>query len=396
MKISDTEMIRAANRNDIIHTLRNYGPLARVDLGSQIGLSPATVTAITAMLQQEQLIIEVSSKTREPSTRGRPRVLIDLNTKARHVLGVKLSINELRLVLGDFKGNIAHQEKFQLNTLSLDEASLIAELGQKIEDFSARHSHDYGPLTAIGIAVQGFVDSVNGTVVWSPALDCRHIEIATPLRERFKVPVFVANDANCIALAIKHQPGLRNVNHMAVIMLDYGVGMSLIMDGRLYLGSFGAAAEFGHTKYSPTGPQCRCGKRGCIEAYVSDYAIYRDARMLLDSHNGDAMHPPEEQMQALVDLAQGGNEKIQQLFREAGTVLGTGIANLLALISPEKVIITGAGVRAYDLMKKSIHQALRDSLVEDLIAHTKIEPIAWQEDLTAKGIIALALTEKPL
>jgi predicted NBD/HSP70 family sugar kinase len=179
---------------------------------------------------------------------------------------------------------------------------------------------------------------------------------------------------------------------MAVIMLDYGVGMGLIVDGRLYVGSSGAAAEFGHTKYSPAGPQCRCGKRGCIESYISDYALYRDAETLLDSHNEDALHPPEEQMQGLVQLAREGNEKILGLFRHAGTVLGTGIANLLALMSPEMVVITGAGVRAYEFMQPSVQQSIRDALVEDMIANTRIESMPWQEDLTAKGIIALALS----
>ena len=391
-KISNTEKIRQVNRNDIINALRQAGPMARIDLGGYLGLSPSTVTTITAQLQQAKLIEELPDQDKDAGVRGRPRVSIDLNPRAAYVIAIKLSINELQFELGDYKGRIHYQNTLHLNTRKLSGEELTEILKAEIKTIADAHEGEYAQFKAIGIAVQGFVDRTNGVVVWSPALDFRHFNLARPLSEAFSVPVILANDTDCIGVAVQHKPEYKDVQNMAVIMINYGVGMCLIMKGELYLGGVGAVAEFGHTKFSHEGPQCRCGKRGCIEAYVSDYAIYRDASLMMELPETDVMHPSEQQMQALAERAREGDQKLRRLYADAGTVLGVGIGNLLALVGPEKIILTGSGIRTYDLMKDSLQAGLSESFVEDLIAGTEIETLPWQEDLTSKGMVLQALT----
>ncbi|WP_428241343.1 ROK family protein [Gynuella sp.] len=391
-KISNTEKIRQVNRNDIINALRQAGPMARIDLGNYLGLSPSTVTTITAQLQQSGLIYELADQDKDSGVRGRPRVAIDLTPKAACVIAIKLSINELQFELGDYKGNIHFQRTRHLNTRKLSGDMLVDILKTEVTAIIDTHGHEYEQFRAIGIAVQGFVDSNSGTVVWSPALGFRHMDLATPLSDAFSVPVVVANDTDCIGVAVQRSPQYKDVKSMAVIMINYGVGMCLIMNGGLYLGGVGAVAEFGHTKFSHEGPQCRCGKRGCIEAYVSDYAIYRDACLMMELPETDVMHPSEQQMQDLADRARQGDEKLRRLYADAGRVLGVGIGNLLALLGPEKIILTGSGIRNYDLMESGIFAGVRDSFVEDLIAGTAIETLPWQEDLTSKGVVIQALS----
>lgn len=387
---TDTEQIRAANRAEVISALRVYGPVARVDIGRITGLSPATVTAITSELAEHNIIQEVQAP-RESSGRGRPRVMIDLNPDKASVLGLKLSINELRLMLGDLKGNIISEAVVAVRTLDQDAESLNAVLLKEAEHFLAQHPGHQQLLVSAGIAIQGFVDAHQGNVVWSPALSVKHVNLTNHLQQHLGCPVELANDANCIAYAVQMQQQYVECRDFIVVMLGYGVGGSLIMNGELYTGHLGAAAEFGHTKYSHDGPQCACGKRGCIEAYVSDYALYRDASAIMNLPATDRRHPSEKQMQKLTELARTGNEAARELFAQSGRVLGYGIANMLALMSPERVVVTGPGVRAYDLLEDGVREGIRNALVNELSSGTAIEHLPWSEDMTGKGIIALAL-----
>lgn len=390
MKKTDTEQIRAANRLDIINALRVFGPVARVDIGRITKLSPATVTAITSELAGAGVIEEV--KAPAPSTgRGRPRVLIDLNPNHACVLGIKLSINEIRLMLGDLKGNILAESVVAAKTQAHDQDSLNDILVSQAQRFMAAYPDQANRLVSLGIAIQGFVDVHAGDVVWSPALNMRHVNLTRALAAAFNCPVELANDANCIAYAIHKQPDYANCRDFAVIMIGYGVGGGLIVGGELYSGHFGAAAEFGHTKFSHEGPQCACGKRGCIEAYVADYALYRDASAVMDLPATDRRHPSEKQMRRLTQLAIEGDAAATRLFHQAGKALGFGIANILALLSPQKVVVTGPGVRAFEQMQAGIVEGIDDSLIPELIDRADINPYPWSQDMTGKGIIALAL-----
>jgi N-acetylglucosamine repressor len=392
VKKSDTEQIRQENKKQIIETLRSRGAMARVDLRKLVNLSPATVTAITADLINDGIIQEVSGDGSPAVGRGRPRVLIDLVKDSVLVLGVKLSMNEIRIMLGDIKGNIINESIIEVQTLKFDESALLLSLETTIGGFiSALPSSQSSKIKAIGVAVQGFVDTNKGDIVWSPALSFRHVSITQQLEQHFQLPVTLANDANCIAIAISNQPAYQALQNYVVIMLGYGVGMGMILNGRLYSGHHGAASEFGHTKYETDGAQCQCGKRGCIEAYVSDYALYNDASAMSLLPRVDQLHPSESEMLLLNQMAENKDLNILSLFERAGRVLGYGIANILALISPEKVIISGPGIRAFPYMRSGLMSGLENALVPELIAQTQIEPFEWQEDLTGKGVLVLAL-----
>lgn len=395
----------------ILRFLRANGPAARIDIGNATGLSPATVTALTAELMTQGLICEsppasstedpVSEQKGKPGTRsrssqngrGRPKVLLDLQPDAAIVLGIKITINLVEIALGNFRGDVETSNAYEIRSLDLDGPALVETLCDLIDRFFAEQdNHDIADLAGIGIAVQGIADSNSGEIMWSPALHHRHIPIAEPLRQRYGVIVQMTNDANCIATAIAQQPENRDRGDFAVIMLGYGVGMGLVMNGTVYNGPFGAAAEFGHTKYNADGPICNCGKRGCIEAYIGDYALLRDASALIsDLPGAHSRHPDDRQMMELVTRGRRGQREIVDLFHHAGKVLGHGIANLIALLGPERILITGSGARAFDLMENGIYQGLDDALVAELRTGPTIAHLPWDKDLALQGAISQAL-----
>ena len=280
-----------------------HGPQARVDLSAIVEMSPATVSGVTGELMRAGALREMFGRESDGAesgrSRGRPKVTIALVPQTAHVIAVKLSINEIQVALGDFTGAMARTETVPLDTRALSPADIVRVLGDAIERCHRTMAPGYGPCLGVGLAVQGLVRD-SDIIAWSPALSVRDVDIVRPLAQRFGLPVYAANDANCIAVALRNKPEFQAIDNMAVLMLGTGVGMGLIVGGKVYDGRTGAAAEFGHTKYQMDGPFCHCGRRGCIESFVGDYALYRDARAMLDLPNTDALHPSEEQMQVLL------------------------------------------------------------------------------------------------
>ncbi|SDM60588.1 Sugar kinase of the NBD/HSP70 family, may contain an N-terminal HTH domain [Franzmannia pantelleriensis] len=382
---------RHDNTLAVIRSLREQGPVARVDLGILNGISSATVTSISADLLQLGLITELPPDVQRPSGRGRPKTLVQLAPEAACVICVKLSINELQLVVGDYAGQLQHSEHHSVATLALTPDALAALLEEKIAAVRTTALASHRRLVGICLAVQGVVSSHSGTLIWSPALSFRNAPLSAPLADRFDCPVLLENDANCIASVLATKPAYAGYPNLAVIMLGYGIGMSVMIDGVPFLGANGSAAEFGHSKYQPGGALCACGKRGCIEAYASDYALYREAREVLELPAGDSAHPSEQQMQALTQLAMQGNPEAQRIFAEAGRALGYGMANLLALFNPDLVLVTGSGVRGYAAMQEAMQDAIDEALVSELIGPTRIVSCPWDRDMTCLGGIAITL-----
>ena len=391
MALTSTDTSRHDSTLAVINTLRDQGPIARVDLGAFNGISSATVTSISAELLQRGLIIERPPEKPRPSGRGRPKTLIELNAQAACVVCIKLSINEIQLVVSDFAGQIRHSEHHTVPTLTLSADDLTALLEEKISTVHAQQLKKFQRLAGICLAVQGVVSSQSGTIIWSPALRFRNAPISARLAARFHCSVLLENDANCIASVLAAQPAYADCPNLVVIMLGYGIGMSVLINGVPYLGANGSAAEFGHSKYQPDGALCACGRRGCIEAYASDYALYRAAANHLNLPSGDSAHPSEQQMQALTQLALKGDPVAQGIYAEAGRALGIGIANVLALLNPDLVLITGSGVRGFDAMQAAMHRTLNEALVAELMGTTRIESCAWDRDMTCMGGIAIAL-----
>lgn len=385
------ENSRQDNTLAVIQSLRTKGPMARVDLGPMNGISSATVTSITAELLGQGLISELPPETIRSGGRGRPKTLIQLNPDAAFVICVKVSINEIQIVVGDFTGQIRHSTHHPLTTLTLTQDDLCAVLEEKIEAIRADVCDTFHYLAGICLAIQGVVSPNSGLIIWSPALSFRNAPISERLTTTFGCPVLLENDANCIARALTSHPEYAAYPNLIVIMLGYGIGMSVLIDGKPFLGTNGSAAEFGHTKYEPGGALCACGRRGCIEAYASDYALYREARAMLTLPPGDSAHPSDAQMQALNQLAMEGDPVASQIYSKAGRALGYGIANVLALFNPDLVLITGSGVRGFEAMRPSMEEAIDDALVEELIGPSRLATSPWDRDMTFLGGIAMTL-----
>lgn len=389
---ADSDQVRRQNRSLVLETLRHEGPQARIELGRLTRLSPATITAITSDLISERLIrLSPGAEGDEPATRGRPMVRLELDADAGLVLAIRISIDQILFVLADFAGCIRYRAAVHAATFDQDAKSFGQRLVKETRKVIKESGLDLAQLQQISVAVQGIADSNRGELVWSPAFSAQNIPVKAPLEAAFGIDTAVSNDANMIAQGLLGQDPKTYGGTAAVAYLGYGVGMGLIINGAVYAGPDGQAAEFGHMNHMPGGPLCRCGRRGCLEAYAADYAIYRMAHGLDETAGPSHSAIPEEEMRALEAAALAGDAAAVAAYAQAGRALGYGLARVIALINPTVIALAGPGTRAYPLMQKALEQSLDEALVEELRRDISFNVIGWTQDMITNGIIAGAL-----
>jgi predicted NBD/HSP70 family sugar kinase len=185
--------------------------------------------------------------------------------------------------------------------------------------------------------------------------------------------------------------GARGLSDFAVVTIEHGLGMGLVINHRIYRGAQGLGMELGHTKVQLDGALCRCGQRGCLEAYVADYALVREATVALNLTHRDRQ-PVNVLLESLYDHAKAGNQAARSIFRRAGRYLAVGLANVVNLFDPALIILSGERMR-YDYL----YAAETLAEMEALIIQTgrpppKVEIHAWGDLLWAHGAAALALS----
>lgn len=225
-------------------------------------------------------------------------------------------------------------------------------------------------LAGVGLAAAGFVDAAGERVMFAPHLPWRGQQVRARLAERWQVPVLLDNDANCAARAEAAYGAAVGARDALVVTLGTGIGGAVVLDGELHRGRNGMAGEFGHMQVVPDGRACECGGRGCWEQYSSGNALVRHARAalaepgaagpLLDLAEGD---PALVDGPMVTEAARAGDAVALAAFASVGDWLGTGLANLVAALDPE-VVVVGGGVSAADeLLLEPARRALTASLV---------------------------------
>ena len=382
---------RDSSRARLLRQLRRHGSMARVELGRRMGLSAAAVSTIAAELISSGIFVESADEPAAENIRGRPPVNLQFNADYARVAAVSLRMDVVDAVVADFSGRILVREQFPCSTRSLSGDEVLDQVATAID---AVRSRAPGPApSAIGLAVQGIIDPNFGRNVWSPILSIRDTDFVAPLSDRFGVPIVMENDGTATALATAQLvPELRQ-GLVGILMVGHGVGMGLLIDGGPFPGTRGASSEIGHVRRQPSGAQCRCGQRGCIEAYLADYALYRDARTIANLSMTSHQQPSEKQMNELVKRAEEGEPHVVSLFREAGVALSDAVRVVASVLGPDRIAITGSALRAFHLMQPAFEEGLQESRIPTLKPGHDVVIVRGGTELIVAGIVHLALEQ---
>lgn len=376
-------------RQQVLDCVRSRGSVSRIDVAKHLGVSPASVSTLVSELIGAGLLVEIEAPQRSAG-RGRPPVALAVRPEAGYVAGIKLSDLVHTGIIIDFAGRPVAEASLARPDLRTDVGLLVEEADALLGRLLAEAGMERRALSAVGLGLPGTVDHPAGIARWSPIVQGLEIPLARLMRERMGLPVHVDNDANLLALAELWYGGGRGLADFAVITLEYGVGMGLVMNHRLWRGAHSVGMELGHTKVQLDGALCRCGQRGCLEAYVSDYALVREASVALNLHRTRA-DSAQLMLEALFDQAKAGNEAARSIFRRAGRFLALGLANVINLFDPSKVILSGARMRYDYLYAEEVLREMRALTLNMGRSLPEVEINAWGDLVWARGAATLAL-----
>ncbi len=377
-------------RQQVFQFVRGNGTAARTDITRALDISPGSATTITADLISQGVLREIASPARE-NGRGRPPVALEIVPDVAHVIGIKLSYKKHTAVLTDFAGNIVADIALNTGGKRRSLPQLLGEISDLITQVLVAANMTIGQIKAIGIGLPGIIDHASGMIVWSALLQDRNQDLRGAFATRFPIPLYLDNDANLLTLAELWFGAGRTMRDFAVVTIENGVGMGLVIDNRLYRGTHGMGLELGHTKVHLDGALCRCGQRGCLEAYLADYALAREASTALDLP-AEPLTPPGEILNTLFQDAKAGNSAAQTIFRRAGRYLSIGLSNVVQLFDPPLIILSGERMQYDYLYAEEVFDEMQKLVLSEGRKPCKIAIHAWGDLVWARGATALALS----
>lgn len=241
--------------------------------------------------------------------------------------------------------------------------AVVSEIGEMVVSICSRAKR---PVTAVGIGVAAQVEEGSGAVAFAPNLRWSNVALGTALRDRTGLPVAVVNDARAATVAEWRFGAGRGVSDLLLVFAGTGVGGSVVSGGRLLLGDRGASGEVGHSILIAGGRKCRCPGRGCLEAYVGGWAIAERAREAVDDAPTEASSLLREaeavgnlDATAVGRAARTGDPLAVRIVEETAGWFGQGVAGLVNVYNPARVILGGGVVQGWPEMVVAVEQAVR-------------------------------------
>jgi glucokinase len=240
----------------------------------------------------------------------------------------------------------------------------------------------------VGVGCAGLIDARRGILRASPNLKAwEGAALGRLARAHFSVPVVIENDATSAAYGESFVRGARGRNLVA-LTLGTGVGGGIVVDGRVVRGAHGYGGEIGHMTVDPDGPRCRCGARGCLEAYAGSYGVVRLARAALRRRG----RRPTGRLtpRAVMEAARSGDAAARDAVRAVGEALGIAIASMIDVVNPSIVTVGGGIAGAFDLLEPHVRRMVRRHAFRESAYGVTIERFRLGNDAALVGAAMLS------
>ena len=392
IRTGGADLVRELNRFHVLDCIRRFEPISRTEIVARSGLSRGTVSGIVGELVEEGLVRETAVEERGAAARGRPRILLQMNPDGAFVVGVKISMHQLSIMVANLRADPLAALILPIRSSRLGADAIAAIIEDGVRAAVAKAALSISEIRGVGVGLPGFIDSRAGVSHWSPILGDAPVRFAEMLQARLSLPTLIQNDANMVALAERWFGHGQDVDDFAVVTLEAGVGLGVYIRGELHEGAHGLGSEFGHTKLALRGgPSCRCGQHGCLEAFVGNYALFREGQRFVDVPAQPDEAEIDREIRRMAELARGGHAGLRAVFESAGAALGVGVANLVNLLDPAKVVVSGAAIHAADLLSPAMRRAFAANAHRGVSGRCEIVMREWGDDVWARGAASMIL-----
>jgi predicted NBD/HSP70 family sugar kinase len=331
-----TRDIREANRLLILHELLLHETSTRQELSQLTGLSTATVANLVTNLLEEGLIIEVGIAA---SQGGRPTSILSLNAAAGACVGVDVAETYILFDLYDLALKKTGEHKVELSSAKIEPQKIVQLIVSGLDTLLGQAGITIEKVVGIGISIPGPFEHSTGVSVFTPSWGWVNVPLKDMLEKEIKAPLYMDNPLKFNAIAEAWFGAGRDVKTMAAMVWGTGVGTGLVINGQLFHGASNTAGEWGHSIIVAGGRPCRCGSRGCVEAYIGATGILQTLAEI--DPNSDLLFVDDQTrtIEALAAAARQNDPIALAVIHQTAFYMGAGFASLINIFNPELIIM---------------------------------------------------------
>ena len=345
-------------KKTILRLCIQSGEYSIAALSEQINTSVPTVTKLIGELMDEGFMIELG---KSGTSGGRRPSIYGLNPAAGYFIGLDIRHTHASVAVTDFKGNLVCYQDDIPFILEIDEACLHT-ISKNIRDFFVEHDLDWNRVLGMGISVAGRVNPKTGysnLYSFDPDRPINKI-----LSEDLDIPVVIENDSRAMTYGEYLSGVVKKEKNVLFVNVSWGLGMGMILDGRLYYGTSGYSGEFGHFPLLDNDQICRCGKVGCLETGASGSALVRMISEQLQAGRASSLSRifKDQGKVNLNDIFKAVQEEdilTIETIEKIGANLGRGLAGLINVFNPQLVVLGGKVAMAGDYLLLAVRSAVK-------------------------------------
>jgi N-acetylglucosamine repressor len=379
--------LKEHNQRLVLRALYKGQASSRAEIAKGTRLTRPTVSQIVSELLEVGLVREDGPGE---SSGGKPPTLLSFVDDAYQIIGAHVGGRRIFGTLTDLRGRII--ARTAAPTVHTAEQSALEGLCRVLDDLRAQAAR---PLLGVGVSCPGLVDYQTGSVRYSTFLNWRDVPLKAQLMACYDedLPFYVDNDTNLAAFGERVFGVGEGVEDMVIVMAgSRGIGAGLILNGEIYHGITGAAGEIGHMPVANNDVPCACGRKGCLEAVATGWALLRRARELGFEFPNSIFAATDDLTPDDVRCAvESGDPAGLALACEAGRFLGFAVSILISTVNPQRVVIGGSvaelGTPFFDSLRQTVREHTLDLLTED----TEILPASLGVEVNNLGAVAQVL-----
>lgn len=356
--MNKTQDVKLQNISAIVRCIKKDGPISKNQIATSLGLTIMTVNNLVTELCECGICVESGKFI---SNGGRRAVLYQLNGSFGYIIGAQLARSYVSTAVYDLDlGCVAEQETVRCD-LS-DVASSINLLKAKIKE--AKKAFAGKNILGVGITVPGRVSDTGVIIPEYPVW--QSVDLASVISESVRLPVFVDNDTNALALSFKWNDASHDTGDFVFLRTDGGIGAGVVLDGNIFYGSSNGGCEIGHTVLNPRGRKCKCGNFGCLETYACV--------------EGRLSELGCSELSQAVELYKSGNPLAKEIFHEAAQYLALTFINTAKLYDPKLIIFENKWLCELP----SLLEEIQNSFLTALARRTGASPLALRYNKNKK------------
>lgn len=388
--------LRRINRQRILQMVyftNNHG-ITRPQLSANSGLSAGTIANVVSELLAENILVEQGM---QESQGGRPRTILSVNPTFGYFVGMDIGETHLCLELFDLTFQKLNtivepvQEAGQTQPAHMVEV-MVAGLNQLLEQAGLSQEQVIG----VGVGVPGIVERLDkgDAVVLAPAWGWERVPLLSLLKARLNIPIFIENGAKAMTQAESWFKVGQHIESLVALLVGTGVGGGIIQQGKLYRGTTNSAGELGHTIIEFGGRPCRCGSRGCLEAYVGAPGIIARLKEAAPDHSSLSQPTEQKIIKALVEAAQAEDSVAVKNLSDTAQYIGAAIVNIVNIFNPQLIVLGGwVGVRIGDFILPEVKKVVNSYALKPALRDLQILTTRFGQDAISLGAATLPLGE---